>query len=332
MEYVKLGNTGLDVSPICLGCMSFGTADGWSHNQWALDEEASRAIIKRALDLGVNFFDTANVYSFGNSEEILGRALKDYANRDEVVIATKVYGKMHEGPNGSGLSRKAIISEIDKSLVRLGTDYVDLYIIHRWDYNTPIEETMAALHDVVKAGKARYIGASAMYTFQFQRALHVAEKHGWARFISMQNHYNLIYREEEREMMPLCLEEGIAVTPYSPLASGRLARASTETSKRLESDQIAKQKYDATADADNLVIERVAEIAEKHGVPRAHVSLAWMLQKAPVVAPVIGATKIPHLESAVESLSVQLTSEDMNYLEEPYVPHPIVGLIPYGGQ
>lgn len=220
MNYHKLGNTGMDVSPICLGAMSFGTAEGWVHNPWALNEEESRTIIQRALDLGVNFFDTANVYARGVSEEILGRALKDFANRDEVVIATKVRGKMHEGPNGEGLSRKAIMTQIDKSLQRLGTDYVDLYIIHRWDYNTPIEETMAALHDVVKAGKARYIGASAMYAWQFQKALHVADQNGWTRFVSMQNHYNLIYREEEHEMVPLCHEEKIALTPYSPLASG----------------------------------------------------------------------------------------------------------------
>ena len=332
MEYVKLGNTGLDVSPICLGCMSFGTAEGWVHNPWALDEEGSRSIIKRALDLGINFFDTANAYAYGKSEEILGRALKDYANRDEVVIATKVFVPMRKGPNSGGLSRKHITSEIDHSLRRLNTDYVDLYIIHRWDYNTPIEETMAALHDVVKSGKARYIGASAMYAWQFQKALHVAEKNGWTRFVSMQNHLNLIYREEEREMLPLCKEEKIAVTPYSPLASGRLARDWAETTKRLETDSIAKRKYDATADADKLVVERLAEVAEKHGVPRAQIALAWLLQKEPVVAPVIGATKIPHLESAVESLSVQLTPEEVAYLEEPYVPHPIVGLIPYGGQ
>lgn len=274
MDYVKLGNTGMDVSPICLGCMSFGTAEGWVHNTWALDEEGSRTIIKRALDLGVNFFDTANVYARGVSEEILGRALKDYANRDEVVIATKVHGKMHEGANGSGLSRKAILSEIDKSLKRLGTDYVDLYIIHRWDYNTPIEETMAALHDVVRAGKARYIGASAMYAIQFQKALHVAEKNGWTRFVSMQNHYNLLYREEEREMMPLCAEEKIAVTPYSPLASGRLARATSETSTRHETDPVAKMKYDATAESDQAIIDRVTEVGERQGIPMAHVSLA----------------------------------------------------------
>lgn len=325
MEYIKLGNTGMDVSPICLGCMSFGSAAGWAHNTWALNEADSRVIIKRALELGVNFFDTANVYARGNSEEILGRALKDFANRDEVVIATKVRGKMHDGPNGEGLSRKAIMSQIDASLKRLGADYVDLYIIHRWDYNTPIEETMAALHDVVKAGKARYIGASAMYAWQFQQALHVAEQNGWTRFVSMQNHYNLIYREEEREMMPLCRAEKIASTPYSPLASGRLARDLAETTTRYETDQIAKGKYDATAAADQAVIARVAEVAANHGVPRGHVSLAWLLQKAPVVAPVIGATKLSHLESAVESLSVKLTPEEMTFLEEPYVPHGVVG-------
>jgi aryl-alcohol dehydrogenase-like predicted oxidoreductase len=332
MDYVKLGNTGLDVSPICLGCMSFGTAEGWVHNKWALDEEGSRSIIKRALDLGVNFFDTANAYAYGKSEEILGRALKDYANRDEVVIATKVFVPVRKGPNGGGLSRKHIMSQIDASLNRLNTDYVDLYIIHRWDYNTPIEETMEAMHDVVKAGKVRYIGASAMYAWQFQKALHVAEKNGWTRFVSMQNHLNLIYREEEREMLPLCIEEKIAVTPYSPLASGRLARDWTETTTRYETDPIAKRKYDATAEADKMVVERLAQVAEKHGVPRAHIALAWLLQKGPVVAPVIGATKIPHLEGAVESLAVQLTPEEVAYLEEPYVPHPIVGLIPYGGQ
>ena len=332
MEYVKLGNTGVDVSPICLGCMSFGSAEGWVHNPWALNEEDSRAIIKKALDLGINFFDTANGYAHGNSEEILGRALSDYANRDEVVIATKVFVPMRKGPNGGGLSRKHIMSQIDQSLKRLGTDYVDLYIIHRWDYHTPIEETMEALHDIVKAGKVRYTGASAMYAWQFQKALHVAEKRGWTRFVSMQNHYNLMYREEEREMLPLCAEEKIAVTPYSPLASGRLARDMSETSQRLETDPIAKQKYDATADSDKMIIERVAEVAEKHGVPRAHIALAWMLQKAPVVAPVIGATKISHLESAVEALAVKLSLEEITYLEEPYVPHPLVGLIPYGGQ
>ncbi|CZR00916.1 aldo/keto reductase subgroup [Trichococcus flocculiformis] len=257
MEYVKFGNTGMDVSRICLGCMSFGDPDTWLH-KWALKEEESRPIIKRALELGINFFDTANVYSLGRSEEILGRAIKDFAKRDEVVIATKVHGKMHEGPNGSGLSRKSILSEIDNSLKRLDMDYVDLYIIHRWDYNTPIEETMEALHDVVKSGKARYIGASAMYAWQFQKALHVAEKNGWTRFVSMQNHLNLLYREEEREMLPLCREEKIAVTPYSPMASGRLTRDWSETSKRMETDNVARSKYDATADKDRVIVERLA--------------------------------------------------------------------------
>ncbi len=325
MEYTKLGSTGLEVSRICLGCMGFGDATRWIH-QWVLDEESSRPIIKRALELGINFFDTANVYSLGASEEILGRALRDFARRDEVVIATKVHGRMREGPNGGGLSRKAILSEIDHSLRRLGTDYVDLYIIHRWDYETPIEETMEALHDVVRAGKARYIGASSMWAWQFQKALYVAEKHGWTRFVSMQNHLNLIYREEEREMLPLCRAEGIGVTPYSPLASGRLARAwSKESTPRSESDQIARRKYDATADTDRLVVERVAELAEQRGVLRAHIALAWLLQKQPVAAPIIGATKIAHLEDAVGALSVKLTQEEIAYLEEPYVPHPIVG-------
>ncbi len=325
MEYTKLGNIGMDVSKICLGCMSFGTAENWVHSKWALNEEDSRTMIKKSLELGINFFDTANVYAYGNSEEILGRALKDFAKRDEIVIATKVHGKMRDGPNGSGLSRKAIMSEIDHSLKRLGTDYVDLYIIHRWDYTTPIEETMSALHDIVKAGKARYIGASAMYAWQFQKALYTAEKNGWTRFVSMQNHLNLIYREEEREMIPLCKAENIALTPYSPLASGRLSRGTAETSQRLETDPIAKFKYDSTADADNLVVERVAQIAEKHGVLRTQVALAWLLQKEPVTIPVIGATKMSHLEDAIPCISVKLTPEEVAFLEEPYVPHKIVG-------
>lgn len=325
MEYVKLGNTGMDVSRLCLGCMSFGTAEGWVHNQWGLSEEDSRTVIKKALELGINFFDTANVYAYGNSEEILGRALRDFAQRDEIVIATKLHGKMREGPNGSGLSRKAILSEIDYSLKRLGSDYVDLYIIHRWDYNTPIEETMAALHEVVRAGKARYIGASAMFAWQFQKALYTAEKHGWTRFVSMQNHLNLIYREEEREMIPLCRSEKIALTPYSPLASGRLSRSTSESSKRQETDPIAKSKYDSTAEADNLVVERVAAVAEKHRVLRTHVALAWLMQKEPVTVPIIGSTKVSHLEDAVGALSVKLSQEEVAYLEEPYVPHRIVG-------
>jgi aryl-alcohol dehydrogenase-like predicted oxidoreductase len=324
MEYVKLGNTGMDVSRICLGCMGFGVVVPGGH-QWVLDEESSRPVIKKALELGINFFDTANVYSAGTSEEIIGRALKDYANRDEIVLATKVNGRMHEGPNGAGLSRKAIMSEIDKSLKRLGTDYVDLYQIHRWDYNTPIEETMEALHDVVKAGKARYIGASAMYAWQFLKALHVAEKNGWTRFVSMQNHYNLIYREEEREMLPLCKAEKIGVIPYSPLAGGRLTKDPQEKTHRSETDQIAKQKYDATADTDRLIIDQVAAIAEKYGVPRVQTALAWLLQKDPVTAPIVGATKISHLEDAAAALSITLTPEEMASLEEPYVPHRTVG-------
>ena len=325
MEYVRLGSTGMQVSRICLGCMGFGDATRWIH-KWVLDEENSRPIIKKAVELGINFFDTANVYSIGTSEEILGRALKDFANRDEVVIATKLHGKMHDGPNGAGLSRKAILSQIDKSLTRLGTDYVDLYQIHRWDYETPIEETMDALNDVVRAGKARYIGASAMFAWQFQKALYVADKHGWSRFVSMQDHLNLIYREEEREMLPLCREEKIGVIPYSPLASGRLTRdPAAESTARLETDQIAKMKYDATIETDQKVIARVAELAEKHGVPRAHIATAWLLQKDPVTAPIIGATKISHLEDAANALSCKLTAEEVAYLEAPYVPHAIVG-------
>lgn len=326
MEYVKLGNTGLDVSRICLGCMGFGVAERWIH-QWVLNEENSRPIIRKALELGINFFDTANVYSDGTSEEIVGRALKEYANRDEIVLATKVHFRMHEGPNGMGLSRKSIMSEIDKSLKRLGTDYVDLYQIHRWDYDTPIEETMEALHDVVKAGKARYIGASAMYAWQFLKAQHVAEKNGWTRFVSMQNHYNLIYREEEREMLPLCKSEKIGVIPYSPLASGRLTRDWSETTHRSETDMTQKSKYDATADADRVIVERLAEIAEKRAVPRSQVALAWLLQKQPVTAPIVGATKISHLEDAAAALSVNLTLEEIASLEEPYVPHRVVGAL-----
>jgi 1-deoxyxylulose-5-phosphate synthase len=324
MEYIKFGNTGMDVSRICLGCMSFGKVLPGGH-QWVLDEENSRPIIKRALELGINFFDTANIYASGSSEEIIGRTLKDYANRDEIVLATKVWGQMRPGPNGGGLSRKAIMSEIDSSLKRLGTDYVDLYIIHRWDYNTSIEETMEALHDVVKSGKARYIGASAMYAWQFQKALHVAEKNSWTRFVSMQNHLNLIYREEEREMMPLCQDQKIAVTPYSPLASGRLIRDWSETTRRSETDLIQKSKYDSTADVDRLIVERVASLAEKRGVPRTHIALAWLLQKASVAAPIVGATKIAQLEDSVDALSVKLSPEEISFLEELYVPHSIVG-------
>jgi len=324
MDYVKLGNTGLDVSRLCLGCMSFGVPER-GIAPWSLNEEESRPIIKKALELGINFFDTANIYSDGTSEEIVGRALKDYSNRDEIVLATKVYFRMHDGPNGSGLSRKAIMSEIDKSLKRLGTDYVDLYQIHRWDYTTPIEETMEALHDVVKAGKARYIGASSMYAWQFLKALHVSEKNGWTRFVSMQNQINLLYREEEREMLPLCKEEKVAVIPWSPLAKGRLTRDWEETTHRSKIDETAKWFYDPTAEADRIVVERVKEVAEKRGIPRAQVALAWVLQKEPITSPIIGTTKVSHLDDAVAALSVALTPEEIAYMDEPYVPHSIVG-------
>ncbi|OQO84249.1 oxidoreductase [Enterococcus casseliflavus] len=324
MEYTKLGNTGLDVSKICLGAMSFGDPVNWIH-KWVLEEADSRPIIKGALDLGINFFDTANVYSIGRSEEILGAALKDYAKRDEIVLATKVHQKMFDGPNGGGLSRKHIMSQIDQSLKRLQTDYVDLFIIHRWDYNTPIEETMAALHDVVKSGKARYIGASAMHAYQFQKANYIAEKNGWTKFVSMQNHLNLIYREEEREMIPYCESEGIALTPYSPLASGRLARSKNESSKRLVTDEVARSKYDETADKDQLIIDRVGELASRYGVSRVEISLAWLFSKPTLAAPVIGATKMSHVETAVKATGIVLDPADIAYLEEPYVPHRIVG-------
>lgn len=323
MEYVKLGNTGLDVSKICLGCMGFGDPTGI--HKWVLNEKESRVIIKKALDLGINFFDTANVYNNGTSEEFLGRALKDFANRDEIVIATKVHQTMFKGPNGGGLSRKHILSQVDQSLKRLGTDYIDLYIIHRWDYGTPIEETMKALHDLVVSGKVRYIGASAMYAWQFQKAQYIAEKNGWTKFVSMQNHYNLIYREEEREMMPLLKDQGVASTPYSPLAAGRLTRDWSATTKRFESDVIAKRKYDTTEETDRIIVERVASLAEKKGVKRVHIALAWLLHKEPVVAPVIGASKISHLEDAIAALDIELTKEEINYLEESYIPHEIVG-------
>lgn len=279
MEYIKLGRTGLDVSRICLGCMSYGVPER-GMAPWSLNEEQSRPFIKRALELGINFFDTANVYSDGTSEEIVGRALKEFARRDEVVIATKVFFRMHQGPNGAGLSRKAIMTEIDNSLKRLGTDYVDLYQIHRWDNDTPIEETMEALHDVVKAGKVRYIGASSMYAWQFLQAQHVAERNGWTKFVSMQNYLNLLYREEDREMLPLCREEGIGVIPWSPLAKGRLTRDWNEQTARSEIDEVGKAFYAKMAEADRKVVEVVAEIAAKRGIPRAQVALAWVLQKS----------------------------------------------------
>ncbi len=326
MDYANLGKTGLKVSRICFGCMSYGVAERGFH-PWVLSEEQGRPFIKRALELGINFFDTANVYSNGTSEEIVGRAMRDFAKREEIVLATKLRFKMREDPNGQGLSRKAIFCEIDASLRRLGTDYVDLYQIHRWDYTTPIEETLEALHDVVKAGKTRYIGASSMFAWQFCKALYLADKHGWTRFVSMQNHYNLLYREEEREMMGLCREEGIGVIPWSPLARGVLARPwETEPgTARAKTDEFGRTLYGKTQPADRIVVERVGQIAEKRGVSRAQVALAWLLQKPGVTAPIIGATKPHHLEEAVAALAVKLSPEEIASLEEPYLPHPLVG-------
>jgi aryl-alcohol dehydrogenase-like predicted oxidoreductase len=306
--------------------MTYGDP-GRGNHPWTLDEDQSRPFIKRALELGITFFDTANVYSDGTSEEIVGRALKDFARRDEVVIATKVHGRMRPGPNGAGLSRLAIMTEIDNSLRRLGTDYVDLYQIHRWDYATPIEETLEALHDVVKAGKARYIGASSMYAWQFAKALYAADLNGWTRFVSMQNYYNLLYREEEREMLRLCQGEGIGVIPWSPLARGRLTRDWDETSARSETDEFGKSLYAKTAEADRRVVERVAEIAARRGVPRAQVALAWLLHKPAVTAPIVGASKPQHLEDAVAAMSLTLSPEEIAALEEPYVPHALAGFV-----
>jgi aryl-alcohol dehydrogenase-like predicted oxidoreductase len=322
MEYVKLGSTGLDVSRLCLGCMSYGVPERGGH-PWSLDEDAARPFLQHAVELGVNFFDTANVYSDGTSEEIVGRALADFARRDEVVIATKVHGRMRRAPNGAGLSRVAIMTEIDNSLRRLGTDHVDLYQIHRWDRRTPIEETMEALHDVVKAGKARYIGASSMYAWQFSKAQYTAREHGWTRFVSMQNHYNLLYREEEREMLPLCEDQGVGVVPWSPLARGRLARPWDDVTERSSSDEFGKTLY--LAESDRTVVERVARVAEDRGIPMAQVALAWMYAKPIISAPIVGATKMRHLDDAVAALDVQLTPEEIATLEEPYIPHPTLG-------
>ena len=324
MKTLKLGRTGLDVSRLCLGCMSYGAPDRGTH-PWSMGETESRPFIKRALDLGINFFDTANVYSAGTSEEYLGRALIDYARREEVVIATKVNGRMHKGPNGAGLSRKTIMTEIDASLRRLGTDHVDLYQIHRWDYSTPIEETLEALHDVVKAGKARYIGASSMYAWQFAKALALSERHGWTRFVSMQNFVNLLYREEEREMLPLCRDQGIAVIPWSPLARGRLTRPWDQSTARLETDEFGRTLYANTGDADRKVAEAVGEVAQARGVPRAQIALAWVLQKSEVTAPIVGATRLEQLDDAVAALSISLTEEEIKAVEAPYVPHAVTG-------
>lgn len=324
METVKLGRTGLDVSRLCLGCMTYGAPDMGAH-PWSMGETESRPFIKRALDLGINFFDTANIYSLGSSEEIVGKALKDMAKRDDIVIATKVFNRMRPGPNGAGLSRKAIMTEIDHSLRRLGTDYVDLYQIHRFDYDTPIEETLEALHDVVKAGKARYIGASSMSAWRFLKMLKTSEANGWTRFVTMQNYVNLLYREEEREMLPLCREEGIGVIPWSPLARGRLTRDWDESSARAETDDFGKTLYAATGEADRKVVEAVAKVAKARGIPRAQVALAWVLQKPGITAPIIGASKMGHLDDAVAALKVKLTAEEIAELEGAYVPHAVVG-------
>jgi aryl-alcohol dehydrogenase-like predicted oxidoreductase len=324
MKIIKLGRTGLDVSRICLGCMSYGEPERGNH-PWTLGEAASRPFIRKALDLGINFFDTANVYSAGSSEEIVGRALLEYARRGEVVIATKVNGRMHKGPNGAGLSKKAIFAEIDASLKRLGTDYVDLYQIHRWDDSVPIEETLEALNDVVRAGKALHIGASSMYAWQFAKALHLSDTHGWARFATMQNYVNLLYREEEREMLPLCQAEGIGVIPWSPLARGRLTRDWDTTSARSETDEFGRTLYEKTADADRKVVEALAAVARRLGRPRAQVALAWLFSKSGIAAPIVGATKLEQLDDAVAALTLTLTPQDIAELEAPYVPHAIVG-------
>jgi aryl-alcohol dehydrogenase-like predicted oxidoreductase len=330
MDYVNLGKTGLKVSRICLGCMTYGApATGelkGGRHAWALDEAASHVFLRQALDLGINFFDTANVYSSGASETVLGRFLNANVRRESVVIATKVHGVMRDEPNGRGLSRKAILFEIDESLRRLGTDYIDLYQIHRWDPETPIEETLETLHDLVKVGKVRYLGASSMHAWQFTKSLYLADRYGWTRFVSMQNHYNLLYREEEREMVPLCRSEGISLIPWSPLARGRLTRPwHSETTKRYETDQFGKSMYGPTEDADRKVVDRLEAVSLQRGVSMAQVALAWMLGKPGLTAPIVGATKPHHLTDAVAALSLHLSPEDVTALEAPYVPHAVLG-------
>jgi len=321
VQQVRLGATGLEVSRICLGCMSYGEPGSGSHS-WTLPEEHSRAFLQRALELGVTFFDTANVYSAGSSEEILGRAIRDFARRGDVVIATKVSGRMRPGPNGAGLSRVAIMTEIDASLRRLGTDYVDLYQIHRFDPHTPVEETVEALHDLVRAGKVRYVGASSMWAWQFGRMLHVAERHGWTRFVSMQDHYNLLQREEEREMLPLCAAEGIGVIPWSPLARGRLTRDWNASTERSQTDEFGGTLYEP---GDERIVERVAQVAAGRGVPRAQVALAWVLANPAVTAPIVGATKLAHLDDAVAAAEITLSADELALLQEPYRPHEVTG-------
>lgn len=324
MDYINLGKAGLKVSRICLGCLGYGSP-ATSTEKWGLDETASRPFLKHALDLGINFFDTANIYSTGASEEILGRAILDYARREEVVIATKVYGTMRDDPNGRGLSRKAIMNEIDASLMRLGTDHVDIYQIHRFDPNTPLEETLEALHDVVKAGKARYLGASSMAAWKFMKALSIQKARGWAPFISMQNYYNLLYREEEREMLPLCEAEGIGVLPWSPLARGTLARpwSDTPTTMREETDIRRKRMFADTQDIDQPVVARLEQIAASRGIPQAHLAIAWLLHKPVVVAPIFGATRMKHLDDAVAAVTLKLDPAEIEALEQDYRVHPI---------
>ena len=323
MDYTSLGATGLQVSRICLGCMSYGDPARGNH-PWSLERSQAEPFFRQALDAGINFFDTANVYSAGSSEEITGSTLLSMVARDEVVIATKVHGQMSPGPNGKGLSRKAIFAEIDNSLRRLGTDYVDLYQIHRWDYQTPIEETLEALHDVVKSGKARYIGASSMHAWQFAKALYLADLHGWTRFISMQNHYNLIYREEEREMLALCVDQGVATIPWSPLARGRLTRAWDEESSRSQTDEFGRFLY---SDRDKPVVESVLALAEQRGVAPAQIALAWLLSKSAVTSPIVGATKAHHLSDAVAAVDMHLDETEIAQLEAHYRPHRVVGFV-----
>ncbi len=324
MQYVNLGKSGVRVSRLCLGMMTYGSKD-W--RPWVLTEAEAKPFVKRALEAGINFFDTADVYSIGVSEEILGRAVAEFAARDQLILATKVFSRMGPGPNDQGLSRKHIMDSIDRSLRRLKTDYVDLYQIHRWDYHTPIEETLQALHDVVKAGKARYIGASSMYAHQFATSLYLADLHGWTRFVSMQNHYNLVYREEEREMLPFCLQEGIAVIPWSPLARGFLAgnrpRNTEGTTSRAQTDEFSKQMYHV--ESDFKVVDRVAELARKRNVKPAQIALAWLLHQPAVTAPIIGASKMSHLDDALGALDIKLDADELRSLEEPYVPHPVLG-------
>ncbi|WP_165209194.1 aldo/keto reductase [Streptococcus tangpeifui] len=330
MEYVKLGATGLDVSKFCLGCMSFGDATRGFHSGWLLDEDQSRVIIKKALDLGINFFDTANVYAAGSSEEYLGRAIRDFANREDVVLATKCFfsdlpnGKSK--PNNHGLSQKAIFHQVERSLKRLGTDYIDILYIHRWDYQTPIEETMSALNDLVRSGKVRYLGASAMYTWQFQKAQYIAEKNGWTKFAVMQNHYNLLYREDEREMIPFCRETGVGLAPYSPLASGRVVRDWIADTARSKTDTTAQSKYDSTQEQDMAIVKRVAGLADQYDVTRTQIALAWLWQKG-IHSPIVGVTKEKYLDDFMGAFDLHLTQEDMDYLDENYLPHKVVGAL-----